>query len=211
MISKGKEMRSDVRTGLSYIVKYEIISPEEYGIIREKPELTPNLGGKKLKIVPALTDNNSKRDFVFNIDDCNNALVEFLVKMDQKLDKILSMLSANKVRSESSDPRLLNDGRGNNISASGISIFTSKPANKGQIVHMNITLCELPPVSIEAYGEIVRVTIPYENNTPMYELGIKFVTLNEKDKEKIVAYVFSKQRKALRSGKIQTNQYLMDS
>lgn len=211
MLSNERELRFDVRTAFSYTVKYEIISQEEYHLIREKADLLPNPDRKKLKILPELSDNNGTIVSDYNNDDHDDALVEFLIKMDEKLDSILSILSINKARSEALNPGLAYLGTGKNISASGISVVTSKPASKGQIIHVNINLCKLPPVCIDAYGEIVRVTCAHDKDIPMFNLGIKFIDLDEKVREKIVAYVFSNQRKAIRSGKIETNQYLNDS
>ncbi|MBU3949784.1 MAG: PilZ domain-containing protein [Proteobacteria bacterium] len=206
MLSKRRELRSDVRTSLSYAVKYEIISPEEYYLIKNKSDSLLNPDRKKLKIDPVLSDNNAKIDSDLKIDYYDDALLKFLVKMDEKLDIILSMLSTNEARSKT-----FNQGTCNNISASGISLVTSEPASKGQIVHVNIDLCKLPPVYIDAYGEIVRTTGIYEDNIPMYNLGIKFIDLDEKDREKIVAYIFSKQREDLRNGKTGSDQHMMDS
>ncbi|WP_435549301.1 PilZ domain-containing protein [Desulfobacterium sp. N47] len=199
MIIKRRESRSDVRTAVSYAVKYEIISSEEYYLAR-----------KKLKIAPLLSDNKSNTDSDFKYDNYDDALVKFLFKMDEKLDSILSRLSINEARSEALNSSLSNQGICNNISASGISIVTSGSASIGQIVHVNINLFKLPPVFIDTYGEIIRVTGFHENDISMYDLGIKFIDLDEQDKEKIITYVFSKQRKAIRNGKIESNQHLME-
>lgn len=201
MISKRRELRSYVRTALSYAVQYEIISPEEYNLISKKSDSLKNRDRKKLKITHMLSDNNNKIDFDSKIDGYDDFLVEFLVKMDEKLDSILSMLLSNEAQSKTLNPVLLNHGVGNNISASGISILTNEPANKGQIIHVNINLCKLSSVFIDTYGEIIRATSIIKNNTQMYDLGIKFIDICEKDREKIIAYVFSKQREALRTEK----------
>jgi hypothetical protein len=201
MISKRRELRSDVRTALSYSVNYEIISPEEYYQIKKKSASLINRDLKKSKIAPKPSDNNSKVDFDLTNNSYDDTFVEFLIKMDEKLDTILSMLSTNETMTDTLNSVLLNQGIGNNISASGISIFTFKSANKGNIINMNINLCKLPPIFIDTYGEIVRVTSVYKNSSQMYDLGIKFIDLTEKDREKIVAYVFKKQREILRSEK----------
>ncbi len=212
MIANIRDLRSDVRTAFSNAVNYEIISPEEYYLVKEKTDSLSKHNIKKLKIAHVHSDNISEIDSDSKTDDYDNALVKFLVEMDEKLDRILSMLSINEPQQKTLTPELLlNQGRGNNISASGISIFTPKPATNGHIIHMNINVCKFPKVQIDAYGLIVRVTSIQENNIQMYNLGIKFIDLDEKNREKIVAYVFSKQREALRSGDIHINQHTRNS
>ena len=145
--------------------------------------------------------NNDNMDADFTIDDGDDGMVEFLIKMDEKLDRIISLLSKNEAHSVA-----FSQGIGKNISASGMNIVTDKPVNKGQIVHANIVLSKLPFVCIDAYGEIIRLSSIKEKDTSMYQVGIKFLNLDETEREKIVAYVFQQQRKSIRKRKIAENQ-----
>ncbi|RPH50649.1 MAG: PilZ domain-containing protein [Desulfobacteraceae bacterium] len=197
MITEEKELRSDVRGGFSYAIDYEIVTPEEFHSIREKTlrPLTKDL--EKLKIGRVRSDND-------NMDTgsaINGDIAEFFVRMDEKLDKILLMLSKNKAFSECSGR-----GTGNNISASGMNICIDRPVKQGQIVHANMILSKIPFFYIDVYGEIIRINALEGKDRPLYNVGIKFLNLDEAVREKIVAYVFQRQRETIRKSKNEADQ-----
>jgi len=192
MISNERELRSDIRGDFSYTVEYEIITPEEFHSIREKifQPLTTDI--EKLKIGRARSDNDNK-DTDFAIED---GVAEFFVRMDKKLDRILSMLSKTEALSGYSG-----QATGNNISASGMNICIDRPVKQGQIVHANIFLSKLPFFYIDVYGEIIRIDALEGKDAPLCQVGIKFLNLEESGREKIVAYVFQQQRETIRKNK----------
>lgn len=192
MISNGKELRSDVRGDFSYTVEYEIITPEEFHSIREKSFRPLNQDIEKFKIGRVLSDNENM-SAGFSIDA---GMAEFFVRMDEKLDRILLMLSKNEAFSGYSGR-----GTGNDISASGMNICIDRPVKKGQIVHATIILSKLPFFCIDVYGEIIRIDALKEKDAPLCQVGIKFLNLDETGREKIVAYVFQQQREIIRKKK----------
>ena len=197
MISNERELRSDIRGDFSYTVEYEIITPEEFHSIREKTFRPLTTDIEKFKIGRARSDNdNMDTDYAINGD-----IAEFFVRMDEKLDKILSVLSKNKAFSECSGR-----GTGNNISASGMNIDIDRPVKQGQIVHATMILSKTPFLYIDVYGEIIRVDALGGNDSALSQVGIKFLNLDESGKEKIVAYVFQQQREAIRKRKNAANQ-----
>jgi hypothetical protein len=197
MISNERELRSDVRGDYSYTVDYEIVTPEEFHSVREKTIRPLTTDVEKLKIGRAQSDNdNMDTGFAINGD-----IAEFFVRMDEKLDRILLMLSKNKVFSECSGR-----GTGNNISASGMNIDIDRPVKQGQIVHATMVLSKAPFLYIDVYGEIIRVDALGGKDSPLCQVGIKFLNLDESGKEKIVAFVFQQQREAIRKKKNAANQ-----
>jgi len=197
MVSNERELRSDVRGDFSYTVDYEIITPEEFLSIREKNFRTLSPDMEKLKIGRARSDNdNMDTGYAINGD-----IAEFFVRMDEKLDRILLMLSKNKAFSECSGR-----GTGNNISASGMNIDIDRPVKQGQIVHATMVLSKTPFLYIDVYGEIIRVDALEGKDSPLCQVGIKFLSLDETGREKIVAYVFQQQREAIRKRKNAANQ-----
>ena len=196
MLSNGRELRSDVRGDFSYTVDYEIITPEEYQSIREKTFRPLTTDMEKLKIGRARSDNdNMDTGYAINGD-----IAEFFVRMDEKLDRILLMLSKNKAFSECSGR-----GTGNNISASGMNIDIDRPVKQGQIVHATMVLSKTPFLYIDVYGEIIRVDALEGKDSPLCQVGIEFLNLDETGREKIVAYVFQQQREAIRKRKEEEN------
>ena len=197
MLSNERELRSDVRGDFSYTIEYEIITPEEFHSIREKPFRPLNPDMEKLEIGRARSDSDNM-DTGYEIND---DIAEFFVRMDEKLDRILLMLSKNKAFSECSGR-----GTGNNISASGMNIVIDRPVKQGQIVHATMVLSKRPFLYIDVYGEINRIDSVEGKDKPMYQAGIKFLNLDENGREKIVAHVFQQQREAIRKSKKAANQ-----
>ena len=199
MISNERELRSDVRGDFTYTVDYEIVTSEEFHSIREKTFRSLTTDIEKLKISRARSDN----DGMDTGSAINGDIAEFFVRMDEKLDKILLMLSKNKAFSECSGR-----GTGNNISASGMNIDIDRPVKQGQIVHATMILSKTPFLYIDVYGEIIRVDALGGNDSPLSQVGIRFLNLDESGREKIVAYVFQQQREAIRKRKNAANQQL---
>jgi len=196
MVSNERELRSDVRGDYSYTVDYELVTPEEFHSVREKTfrPLIPDMN--KLKISRARSD----KDGMDTGSAINGDIAEFFVRMDEKLDRILLMLSKNKAFSESSGR-----GTGNNISASGMNIDIDRPVKQGQIVHATMILSKAPFLYIDVYGEIIRVDSLGGKDSPLCQVGVKFLNLDASGREKIVAYVFQQQREAIRKRKEEKN------
>lgn len=187
-----EQRRSCVRGDLIFRVKYRIITRKEYE--KSKKTIDPILyrDYNRFKIDIGNTDN------IRNEISPNVSLIDFLFQIDEKLDRILSLLS------EKEDwPEIYSEGIGSNISGSGMSLRIDKPAERNQIIHTNFLLSKLPYVCINLFGEIVHITPLNEEGKMFYNLGIKFVDPDETAREKIIARVFETQRKAIRSTKYQ--------
>ncbi len=187
-----EQRRSCVRGDLIFRVKYRIITRKEYE--KSKKTIDPILyrDYNRFKIDIGNTDN------IGNEISPNISLIDFLFQIDEKLDRILSLLS------EKEDwPEIYSEGIGSNISGSGMSLRIDKPAERNQIIHTNFLLSKLPYDCINLFVEIVHITPLNEEGKMFYNLGIKFVDPDETAREKIIARVFETQRKAIRSTKYQ--------
>ena len=186
----SNERRSYVRGDVSFKVKFESMSPEEYQDLKKsnKEIFSHNKGEKGIDI----TDSGNKDDSIAP----NTSLIDFLLYIDEKLDRILALISQDM-----SDKESPYQGIGSNISGSGMNIITDKPLKPGMIIHMNFVLSKFPLVFIDTFGEIVQVTpADIEGNT-FYHLGIKFLDLTLNNRERIIACVFQSQREAIRKRK----------
>ncbi len=185
-----KERRSHVRGDLSFKVKYTIITPEEYEKLKTSEEeiFSPN----KEEPIIDITDTDRDTD-----STSNTCLIDLLLHMDEKLDRILSILS----KGEAEKGFFNYEGIGIDISSSGMNIVVDKPVEPGKIIHANFVLSRFPLVLIDLFGQIIRVTPVDEEGKTMYHLGIKFLDLKPNDREKIITCVFQRQREAIRRGK----------
>jgi len=180
------ERRSNVRGDILFRVKFKILSPREYEKLKNSGDYTLHAGnidnggnaGEILKNLPAGTDAH---------------LMDFLIRLDEKLDRILTIL-ANEKNLEGP----FNSGTGVNISATGMKMITNIPIESGQIIHTNFILSKGPLIYIDAFGEVVRVIPVEEDGKSLYYLGIQFLDLNPNDREKIIACIFRRQREEIR-------------
>jgi hypothetical protein len=182
------ERRTKVRGGISFKVKFQILSPEEYhNVDKSNMDIfSPNVRKKGIDI----TDMGNKDAAL------NASLMDFLLYLDDKLDQILTFVSRDMPNKESP-----NQGIGSNISGSGMNMITETPLESGKIIRANFVLSRFPFVFIDVFGEIIWVTPVDEDGKTWYQLGINFLDLNIKDREKIIACVFQRERETLREQK----------
>ena len=186
----SKERRSYVRGDVSFKVKFETMSSDEYQNLKtsNKEIFSYNKRAKGMDI----TDTGSQDTSIAP----NTYLIDFLLYIDEKLDRILALISQDIPDKESPY-----QGIGSNISGSGMNIITDKPLKLGTIIHTSFVLSKFPLVFIDSFGEIVQVTPADIDGKTSYHLGIKFLDLNLNDRERIIACVFQSQREAIRKRK----------
>jgi len=186
----SKKRRSYVRGDVFFKVKFKSMSPDEYQDLKRSSKEILSYDKKEKGI--DITDTDNKYADMTS----NTRLIDFLLYMDEKLDRILAIVSKDVVDKES-----LNQGIGSNISGSGMNIITDEPLEPGKIIHTNFVLSKFPLVFIDVFGEVVRVTPVDEDGKISYHLGTKFLDLNPNDRERIIACVFQKQREDIRRKK----------
>ena len=192
MIPKLKERRAYVRGDFSYNVKFRILSQDECKLREMAGNKMSFFEQKQLKIASIMDD----------ISDGNNlmpkGLIEFLVRIDDKLDQILTLLTENPECKEE-----FKEGLGMDISATGMGIISDLPVVPKQTIKANITLSRVPLISLDVFGEVVQVTPAAKGDKRMYHIGIRFLDLNANDREKIIKCVFQNERAAIRERKRQ--------
>ena len=186
---KPKEKRSFVRADMSFKVKFKVVTKEEYEKIKETSDQILSSDKKGLIFDGADTDNR------FNDITANQCFVDFLFHMDEKLDRILAVLSKDEP-----DIVLFNQGVGVDIGGAGMKMTVDSPVEHGRIIQINLVLSKFPFTFIDVFGEVVRAEPANEDGKTVYLLGIKFLDLDINDREKIIARVFQRQREVIRKG-----------
>jgi hypothetical protein len=184
---KPKEKRSFVRADLSFKVKFRVVTREEYEKIKKTRDQILSSDKKRLIFDDADTDNR------LNDITANQCLVDFLFHMDEKLDRILDVLSKDEP-----DIVLFNQGVGVDIGGAGMKMAVDSPVEHGRIIQINLVLSKFPFTFIDVLGEVVRAEPVNEDGKNVYLLGIKFLDLDINDREKIIACVFQRQREVIR-------------
>lgn len=147
------------------------------------------------KIVPGeafLADPWHRRD-TFKMGDLDPALYDCLIDLEQKLNLIIRHLSLQK-EGETVIPR----EREIRISPSEISFDSEEEFALGDILKAKLIL-PLYPISFLVFlSEVARVV---RLDSGRYEVTVKYLNLKSDEKDKIITYLFKKQRESIRSGK----------
>lgn len=184
----SEERRSHVRTDMLFQVKFNVITAEEHRLIMGNKEEKVSLRAHSLPI-------DDPTEFLPG-NGIDPSLIQFLLQMDQKMDRIMALISGEKREKD-----FFSHGCGVNISGSGMMAIVDHAVEVGQIIHATFFLSKYPPLYLDLFGEIVRVTPIDEKGAERYQIGIHFLDLSVNDREKIIATVFRRQRESLREQK----------
>lgn len=116
-----------------------------------------------------------------------------LVDLDHKLNLIILHLSLQN-KGQTIIPEL----REVNISASGLRFDAEKELAIGDIIKSRLILPTYPFMYLTLLSEVVRIN-KLENGK--YETGVRFLDLSNKVRDKIVSYLFKRQRETIRKGR----------
>lgn len=183
------ERRSFVREDVDFKVQYKVMSPEEYEDLKrfDAANFSPFKDVQKIDVANSDISSDSL---------VNASLINYLVQMDQKLDRILDLISTEK---HVATPFC--HGIGQNISGCGMQMIIDQPVQAGQIIQLKFLLSKFPFVFMDLFGEIIREKQFNSDGKTLYQVGIKFFALSVNDRDKIVASVFQKQRESIRKRK----------
>jgi len=123
-------------------------------------------------------------------------IAAFLVQVNEKLDRILDIIGTDRP-----DSGIIDVKETANISGSGISLVITESVEVGQLLDVSISMPVFPMGKLIAQGEVIRVLPVKDNDTELFEVGIRFLNLTEEEREKIVAYTFRQQREHIRNQK----------
>ena len=129
-------------------------------------------------------------------DDAHSKLLPHIIELHRKVD-ILAELLAHENRSKVEVP-LEHDVC---ISASGVGLNIDEHSTPGQKIALCIVLPLIPPVNIFITGEVTRSNMlesPSDCEKTIFETGINFVSIKDDDREKLIKYIFKRQRDLLR-------------
>ena len=81
-----------------------------------------------------------------------------------------------------------------NISGGGLSFPSSEAFNRGDILEIMTVLSAGASVALYIYGEVVAS----DRRSDGFEIGLKFVAMDDQIREEICRFVFERERQILR-------------
>ena len=147
-----------------------LVSPEEKGnlLSRVCNQTTLDLGG-----LPEIQDQ---------------ALAAWLSALNRKLDLILDSLGTQKLGFSALPVRQIN------ISGGGLSFPWNERFERGDILEVMMVLSSSASVALYVYGEVVAV----DPQNDGFEIGLKFVAMDDQIRDEICKFVFERERQILR-------------
>lgn len=89
-------------------------------------------------------------------------------------------------------------GRTCDISGGGLQFSTEQSIDSGMVLDMNIDLGDDERVS--AIGKVVRAIPVNKGGVVKYSIGVQFTMIDERDRDKIIKFIFQKQRELRQRG-----------
>ena len=88
-----------------------------------------------------------------------------------------------------------------NISGSGVRFMGSKGYREGTVLKLKIDLPTRPITFIPIIGEVVRIEKVLKKKSVYYRVALHYTEISKTDREKLIKYIFSRQREILRERK----------
>lgn len=196
------EKRNNVRTAISTKVTITLIDNDiAHDLLHlKKPVAQTNnkTGSEKNVLKPGHPYKNTLivPDFSFSSDKTMNPILSYLVEsiffLNDKLDRIIDLLEDNKGKTQITVKETVN------ISGAGMKLILYDSVEKGQIINISINLPGFPLSGFNTYGEVVHRRVIQKKDTPLYEIGVKFINILEKERDLLISYAFSQERQQIR-------------
>ena len=194
---KMSEQRENVRVKDRLQVSYRLIVSGDDTDIESAEQFFPYIWSKYPSSI-----------IIEEVEDANFKILPHIIDLNRKIDILIELLN-QKNRPQVEIPMT----RDVNISASGIKINIGEPSTLGQKIALCIILPFVPPNKLFIMGEITRSILlepMSDEDSVLYDTGLKFLNLREEDQEKIIRYIFKRQRDLLRDKKMLTKDESID-
>ncbi|MHB8110155.1 MAG: PilZ domain-containing protein [Syntrophorhabdaceae bacterium] len=125
----------------------------------------------------------------------SDQLYGYMQMINKKLDMIIEFLgqSAGKETMTATHTEV-------NISGSGIQFLCDVPLRQGEFVQLKIIIPVFPYPKITSLCQVLRIETEEEGAKAKW-VALKFMVINEKDRDVLINYVFLKERQYLRQKK----------
>jgi hypothetical protein len=196
----AQERREYIRAALWADVELTVVDRDEYEAVR-RSEQPPCYRFVSQVALPIDDVGQYEVDSTFHSN-----LIDFLIHIDDKLDRVLQLLSNSyrleaSARNDDTGGEDLFVGQGSDIGGTGMSVICDKAFEPGEILRASFMISRFPVIPLVLFGRVMRVTPVQEDGKQRYQVVMRFIDLDEEDRDKIIAYTFQVQRDAIRKKK----------
>lgn len=124
------------------------------------------------------------------LEEVEKEILKSLSSMDHKIDAIVKyLLDGNRNALMALSPRRVN------ISGAGIRFAMAEPVSVGEYLEMRLYLPDSGGVPVNILGQVIRTE---RKKGTAAEVAVRYRFLEEEDRDRIIRYIFGRQREALR-------------
>jgi hypothetical protein len=193
MVMKEKpNSRAHLRMDVAILLQHRKLTPVECEDIetiissKEETDLSP----LSFSLRPFM-EGEGKEEEMGNIDPF---ILNALIDINLKLNLIISTMSSGEKKNI-----LTRMPIEVNLSEGGIGFITTEEVCDGDLLEVEMILPVFPIAVIKAIGKAVRVTPLQQGGN---NIGVQYINIQDEDRDKIVHYLFKKQREWLRVNKV---------
>ena len=185
---RDHERRSFFRIHDRLVVEFRQITPEDFTKLKELIQYNSTQIIDKTKETHLLADKNPKGK--------NEEIFAYMRMMNRKLDTIMDLLSKtqNGEIYHSVQTEII-------LSGAGIQFESDILFQTGDYTELKIVVPLFPYPKITILCQVVRTESVQGGVIGIFRIAMKFLVVNEKDRDFLVKYIFEKEREYLRQKK----------
>ncbi len=192
------DQREYVRVEAYLPIKYKILDESEYEEARKRCK---KLKGESYSesvasLLSGLNLEKLQDPDPIDAEGIEPGMARVLTEIDRKLNLLLRLMVENRLTDIEQD--LCHEV---NLSGGGLRLTLPHQLSPGAKIGLEITLPIFPPIPLFTIAEVIRVA-PSETakeSSTLFETALKFIEIDEDDREMIIRYVFKRQRHTLRN------------
>lgn len=191
-VPEERPKREYVRIDDFLCIEYEVWKGDESEVLLRFRQSAPRKPPIHLTPPTRFTQKDERNV----LEELEKEILKVIVGMDQKLDAVIKYLSGENRKALMG---FMNQWV--NLSGSGIRFVVSEQLVEGDHLAVNLHLPDGGGVPVRFLGLVTRIQPPRTHAVRGgMEVGMHFRHIEEDDRDRIVRYVFSRQREAIRSG-----------
>lgn len=139
----------------------------------------------------SFSDTKTVNESYKNVD-----LYSYLLLLDRKLDVILDFLYQSQMGKNSYSRNIEVE-----ISGAGIKFASEEPFEENEYVEVKIIIPSLSYMKVTALSQVVRSMPVILDGIRYFEVALKFLVINEYNRDLLIKYIFMKEREVVRREK----------
>lgn len=173
-------------------IEFRVINDEEFLLLEREIRYRPSH-----QYCP--DSRTSLAEDIRKREDDKEMLIEYLRLLDNKLSTVLSLLSPPVHESQNDKAKPWTAWYGEvDISGAGLGFVLQSPIPEGTLLVLKMMLPIFPYPAIRTLCEAVRHRDVSSNESTGWKNALKFLVMNDLDRDLLISYIFDKEREQIR-------------